>query len=225
MALKLTARQTEVFEFIKMKMAEKNGEAPAFKEIAEHFNFSTKAARNHVDALVKKNCLSHAIFTKRSIMIPDNQPKVIKNELIERVAHKPIIADSQRDILEIPIYRKIFETEPYLREDSVQGVLPVRYSDAQYVRDDCFAFPFDYKSMSAAGVLQSDIVIARKVEGLNNNETVLVNVRNMNTMRRVFFNGNQVILFAENKDYEPLWYDLKEIEVICKCIGVYRFNI
>lgn len=225
MAYKLTNRQKEVLDYIELQLSENKGKSPTFDQIAKHFGFTTRAARDHVDAIVKKGHLSRNTYARGSLSMPRDEPKVLQNDLINKVTHKPVIADAQRDILEVPIYRKVFETEPYLRDDNIQGVLPIRFSDAQYIRDECFAFPFDYKSMSAVGVLQGDIVIARKVSGLNNNEVVLVNVKNMNTMRRVFFNGNQVILFSDNHNFEPLWYDMNDITVICKCIGVYRFSI
>lgn len=224
MAKNLTTKQRQVLSFVEEKLAD--GCEITFNDIANHFNFSANAARNHIKALEGKGHVTYEAFKQRSIRLPPEPSTVTSSQYLKRVAHTKRMIDVKREIFEIPIYSKVLEKEPYLKDEQIEGVIPVRFSDVEYVKDECFAFPFDYASMmGSVGILKGDYVIARIVEGARDNDTVIVNFRGKNTMRRIYFNGNQVILFTDSQEYEPLWCNLSEIKVICKCIGVYRIKI
>ena len=86
---------------------------------------------------------------------------------------------------------------------SIQGFVPLRTGDIDFIKNECFAFPFNSESMSGSGILEGDTIIGRIVDIARDNDIVLVNAAGKNTLRRIFYNGNQIVLFSDNPGIDP----------------------
>ena len=73
----------------------------------------------------------------------------------------------------IPIYRRVSDKDPYLIDRYIQGFLPLKMSDIEFIKDECFAFPYNSESMSGSGILEEDYVIARIVDVARDNLTYI----------------------------------------------------
>lgn len=222
---KLTARQSEVLQFVKQTTEENNNQMPTFSCIAKHFDFTEKAARDHIDAIVKKGYLARSPFKKNSLGLPLNEPLIQRGILLEKLSFTTLMADVRRDIFEIPVYSKVSEKEPFLEENDVEGTVPVLLKDVEYIKNKCFAFRYTYTEMTSVGILENDVVICREIDMPADNDTILANVRGKNTLRRVFLNGDRIMLFSDIINKEPLWCGFSDVMFIGKCIGVYRLNV
>ena len=71
----LTARQSEILEYIRSEIAEKSV-APSTREIQRHFGFSSQtAAVQHIRALEAKGAIARHPGKARAIYIPGNTPQ------------------------------------------------------------------------------------------------------------------------------------------------------
>lgn len=220
MAAALTQRQKEVLKYIEVRA--KNGESPTFKEIADELKISQKAARDHVNAMVNKGYLNRTSYKSRSITLMPRDPEVRRSPQLQQLAYLPPVLEANRDIVEIPIYRRISPVEPYLKSKDLQGILPLPSTWVEYYTEDCFAFPFKYETMLGAGILPGDLIIARHVEQPRDGDIVMVNVKKKNVLRRMFFNGDRVILMAENPVLQPQTFSIHEVHVIAQYLGIWR---
>ncbi|MYB02054.1 hypothetical protein F4X90_20590 [Candidatus Poribacteria bacterium] len=220
---KLTARQREILQFIEANIDE--GDLPSFRCISEHFGFTQKAARDHTDTLVKKGYLARSTYKKHSLSLPLDTPQIQRGHLLEKLSFTPNISEARRDVFEIPVYNRISENDPYLLDKEVESTVPVLLKDVEYIKDKCFAFKYVFGEMTAVGIMENDIVICRDIDMPADNDTVLANVRGKNTLRRVFMNGDRLMLFSDILNKEPFWCMFSEVTFIGKCIGVHRMNV
>lgn len=219
--IKLTKRQKEILSFVDDWM--EKGDIPSFDDIAKHFGFTNNAARDHINALSEKGCLSLDLFRKRGIKEPAKDSKVMRNATVDRLAHKPTIAKTPRDLVEIPFYSTIENCHPYLVDKNISEVLAVSYDKVKFIVEECFAFECFTDSVSGIGIRERDTVIGLSVNVANSNDIVLVNVKGQNIFRQIFYCGTHVILFSDTAGVDPVQYPVGEVNIICKCIGVYRW--
>lgn len=110
--------------------------------------------------------------------------------------------------------------EPILAEENIEGF--------DYVPEDIscdFSLVCKGDSMINARVLDGDIVYIRQQPTVENGEIAAVLVDNEATLKRVYFNGDTIILQPENTTYQPIVYTgekLNEIKILGK--AVYFFS-
>ena len=64
----ITDRQAQILIFIE-NFIQENDYSPTLREIAEHFNMSTKGAFDHITALIKKGCIICQAGKSRTIRL------------------------------------------------------------------------------------------------------------------------------------------------------------
>ena len=80
---KLTSRQAEILEFIN-KCINEDKFVPSCQQIADHFGFTRKNARDHVYKLIEKGYVDQAMFKTRSIEL-SVKPRVYTNRLLSNM--------------------------------------------------------------------------------------------------------------------------------------------
>jgi len=223
MGPKLTNRQRQVLTYIESEM--EKGHVPTFEDIAKQFKFTSNAARSHVNTLAKKKCLSLHLFKQRGLESAVDPPKVMQSCVIDRIAHKPSIVETPRDLFEIPFYSKVLPIEPFLQDRYVTKVVALSFDKIKFIKEECFAFECFSGSISGAGILKGDIIIAQKVDIANSHDIVLANIQGQNIIRRIFYGGTHVILFANTHGVDPQYYPVGDVVIICKCLGIHRLDI
>ena len=157
----LTEKQRNILNFIEDFM-EINTMAPTVYEIAEHFNIKTSTVFAHLRSLQKKNYLTRS-SKARSITLTRPRSK----------SRRP------GGVCSIPVYEK----------DGIRGSKPLYYdfSGLKNIFDfrKLFAIKVPDGSMSAAGILDGDIAILKKIGGsqVHNGDIVLTEINGKPELR------------------------------------------
>lgn len=220
MAKNLTGRQREIFTYIQARI--KEGYPPTIREIGSHFGFSEQAAQDHLNAIEKKKYIGREDGKPRAISIlKEADPKLEISKWLEGQTAHLSLADVQRDIIEIPIFGRVAAGQPLLASQNIEGTLPIptRVVNGNY---ECFALRIIGSSMIGVGILEGDFVIVRKQESADAGDIVVALVDDEATVKRFYVDGNQIRLQPENPTMEPSLFDVKDVRILGKVIGLHR---
>jgi repressor LexA len=219
MAKTLTGRQREIFTYIQARI--KEGYPPTIREIGSQFGFSEKAAHDHLNALEKKKYISREDGKPRAISIlKEADPKLATSKWLEGQNANLALAEVQRDIIEIPIFGRVAAGELLLASQNIEGTLPM---PTRMLNDyECFALRIIGSSMIGVGILDGDFVIVRRQSNADPGDIVVALVEDEATVKRFFIDGDQVRLQPENPAIEPILFDVKDVMILGKVIGLHR---
>ncbi len=199
MAKGLTQRQREVFDFICDTMREEL-RPPTVREIAAHFGFrSPKAATDHLDALERKGYIRRRNRKSRNIEIRE-----------ELSPHG------------IPLVGRIAAGSPIVAIENLEGSIST--NDLFDVDKKNFALQVEGESMTGAGILPGDYVVVDSGATASNGDIAAVRVEDEATVKRIFREGDQVRLKAENPDFEDIILDKRspDVAIYGPVVGVIR---
>lgn len=195
MSRRLTTRQGQVLDYIRFCINQ-NGYPPTVREIGAEFNFSEKAAHDHLSALEKKEYIRRAPGKPRAISIPGRQIK------------------------EVPIVGRIAAGSPLLASENLEGSLPVPLR--MVANHDCFALRVIGSSMINAGIFEGDFVIVKQQADADPGDIVVALIENEATVKRFFIDGEQVRLEPESPNHEPRVVSTDNVLILGKVIGLHR---
>lgn len=205
MSKKLTARQEQIFNFIK-EFIELNGYPPTYREIGKEFDISsTFGVKRHIDALIKKGFLENESNSNRAISIIGHNNKELTNNSFE-----------------IPIIGRVAAGFPILAEENVEGTISIDNSLIKH-NSKAFALKVRGDSMIKAGILDEDIVIVNSQSNALNGEIIIALLGDEATCKRFQIKGNKYYLIPENDNYPiiPL-NNRNDFSIIGKVVGVFR---
>ena len=219
MAKLLTVRQREIFTYIQRRI--KGGYPPTIREIGSKFGFSEKAAHDHLNALEKKKYIGREEGKPRAISIlKEADPKLETSKWLEGQNANPALAEVQRDIVEIPIFGRVAAGKPLLASQNIEGTLPI---PARLVNNhECFALRIIGSSMVGAGILEGDFVIVKKQANADPGDIIVALVEDEATVKRFYIDGEQVRLQPENPTIEPTLFNVNDVMILGKVIGLHR---
>lgn len=219
MAKALTGRQREIFNYIQDCIAKDY--PPTIREIGTHFGFSEKAAHDHLNALEKKGFISREDGKPRAITIlKEASPKLATSKWLEGQNANPALVGVQRDVMEIPIFGRVAAGEPLLASQNIEGTLPM---PTRMVNNyECFALRIMGSSMIGVGILDGDFVIVRRQADADPGDIVVALVEEEATVKRFFIDGDQVRLQPENPAIEPGIFNVNDIMILGKVVGLHR---
>ena len=196
----LTARQQEILLLIKGFISE-TGMPPTRAEIAEKLGFrSANAAEDHLKALARKGAIEMIPGSSRGIRLPDSE----EDE-------------------GLPLIGKVAAGQPILAIENIDTRIPIQ--------GDFFAPPADYllrvegESMIEIGIMDGDLLAVCKTDTARNGEVVVARVDEEVTVKRFERKSSrEVILHAENAEFEPVEVDLKlqQFAIEGRAVGVIR---
>ncbi len=219
MAKLLTARQREIFNYIQSRI--KEGYPPTIREIGNQFGFSEKAAHDHLNALEKKKYIGREEGKPRAISIlKEADPKLATSKWLEGQNANPALAGIQRDIIEIPIFGRVAAGTPLLASQNIEGTLPI--PTRMVNNHECFALRIIGSSMVGAGILEGDFVVVRRQSNADPGDIVVALVDDEATVKRFFVDGEQVRLQPENPTVKPTVFDINDVMILGKVIGLHR---
>lgn len=195
----LTPKQKQILGFIE-KFIDENDYAPSYREIAEHFGFSSVATvAEHIENLKQKGYLSSGETGYRSLRPVEVEET---NGLFGGLAPlfgtiqagKPITAIQTTETLEIP------------RDMMTQGVFALK------VRGD---------SMEEDGILNGDYVVVEPCVSPKNGDIVVALLDKDNvTLKRFYREKDHIRLQPANKKYQPI--RVKKVFIQGRVRGVIR---
>ena len=219
MAKYLTARQREIFTYIQRRI--KEGYPPTIREIGSKFGFSEKAAHDHLNALEKKKYIGREEGKPRAISIlKEADPKLQTSKWLEGQNANPNLAETPRDIIEIPIFGRVAAGTPLLASQNIEGTLPI--PTRMVNNHECFALRLIGSSMIGAGILEGDFVIVRRQANADPGDIVVALVEDEATVKRFYIDGEEVRLQPENPAIEPVIFNVNDVMILGKVIGLHR---
>ncbi|MEC8444392.1 MAG: transcriptional repressor LexA [Pseudomonadota bacterium] len=195
---KLTARQQEVLNLIRSAI-EDTGYPPTRAEIAAELGFrSPNAAEEHLKALARKGAIEMMPGASRGIRIVGE------------------------DSPGLPIIGRVAAGEPILAQEHIEDYCEIPPSFFKPGAD--FLLEVHGDSMINIGIMDGDYIAVHKTESARNGEVVVARVGEDVTVKRYHKSRNQVTLFAENDQYDPIEVNLKEQEFAIEglYVGVVR---
>ena len=202
----LTARQTEILEFIR-GVIEETGRPPTRAEIARQLGFrSANAAEEHLRALQRKGAIELLPGTSRGIQLRTGRL------LTEEEAGLPLVG----------------------RVAAGQPILATEHIEARYRLDLALFNPRPHyllrvqgMSMRDAGILDGDLVAVCRQPEVRNGQIVVVRLEDEVTVKRYRQTGTTVTLSPQNPDYQPIKVDLQAEHLIIEgvVVGVIRNGI
>ena len=111
---------------------------------------------------------------------------------------------------QIPILGTVRGGEPIYAHQQTLGYEMVDVQETQ--NGEYFYLEVVGDSMKDDRILPGDILYVRKQNTLNNGEIGIVLVDDEATVKRVYFKNNQMILQPSNENYQPLVFDIKDLE-------------
>lgn len=192
----LTRRQKEVLDYLRIFIT-KHEYAPSYREVADHFQFSSVATvAEHIESLKQKGYLDNEENMARSIQLtPTWDERTFSIPLLGSIAAGlPIEAVRTSETIDIP------------RDMMGKHVFALR------VRGD---------SMEEDGILDGDYVIIEQTSQPKNGDIVVALVEGNNvTLKRFYRENDHIRLQPANGRYQPI--RTKRVVVQGKVRGVIR---
>ena len=204
MGNELTARQKEVFEFLK-DFLQKKGFPPTLREIAFHFGLrGPKSPQKTLSILERKGFIRKVPGGSRAI------------EIISFPQF------SLTHILSVPIVGKVKAGEPILAVENIEGYINLDRSLAS--SGDVFLLRVEGDSMVDAHIQDGDFALVKPQPNAGNGEIVVVLIEDEATIKRIFQKRDLIRLEPANPKMEPIVVKRgeKRITIVGKVIGIFR---
>ena len=197
----LTARQAEILDLIRFSISS-TGMPPTRAEIAKQLGFrSANAAEDHLKALAKKGYIEMLPGTSRGI------------KLLEEL---------QQEESGLPLIGKVAAGSPILAMEHVDRHVSV--DPAMFTPQADFLLKVEGESMRDIGILDGDLLAVHKTQTARDGQVVVARVEDDVTVKRLERNGSEVILHAENPEFNPIKVDLnyQDFAIEGLAVGVIR---
>ncbi len=206
MAKDLTARQREIFEFIK-GMIRTKGRPPSIREIGERFAIrSTNGVRAVLEALERKGFIRRDRYTSRGI-------ELLK-EADERV--------SSGRLREIFWVGRVAAGTPVWAEENIEGSFLI---DREFVPgEEVFSLKVQGDSMIDAGIFDGDYVLVKKQPDADPGDMVVAQIGDEATVKKFFPEKRRIRLEPANPNYGPIIVEKSTpgFSIAGKVIGLLR---
>jgi len=207
-AADLTARQTEIFEFIQ-SFIEDTGMPPTRAEMARELGFrSANAAEEHLRALKRKGVIELLPGTSRGIRLLETGRPPLTQLLTEEEG--------------LPLVGRVAAGQPILATEHIEA--RYRLDLALFSPRPHYLLRVHGMSMRDAGILDGDLVAVRREPEVRNGQIVVVRLEEEVTVKRYRQSGTMVTLLPQNPDFQPIKVDLKAEHMVIEgvVVGVIR---
>lgn len=159
---------------------------------------------------------AHAIANLFQVDIDDLTKKDMSQES-DQITIIPPGFDPLPRIVKVPLIGQIACGEPITAEENIEG-----YVDApENCRCD-FCLKCVGDSMIEAGISDGDLVYIRSQPQVENGEIAAVRIGDEATLKRVYVDGDSIMLIPANGHYQPKTYTgdaLSEVHIVGKAVG------
>jgi repressor LexA len=201
--MKLTARQRQVFEWVKAFIRE-HAMPPTVREIGRAFHIESSSVFDFLKTLERKNYLRRGDRGARSL-------------IVEGMRRRSRLGS---DIVEVAIVGRIPAGQPIEAIEHNCGTVAVK-RDLLRGRE-AYALQVEGQSMVKAGILDGDCVIVRKQDTADDGDIVVALIENEATLKRFYRDGNGVRLEPANSRMRPIHVQSGEFKIQGKVVGVQR---
>jgi len=217
MALKLTARQSQILDIIRLAI-QQTGRPPTRAEIAGQLGFrSANAAEDHLRALERKGYIHLSAATSRGIQLTgqalaeaaDTGPGASGR------ASATAPAGGQPDTLPgaptwiapsdsrlVPLVGRVAAGSPMLAAEHVEREIPLAPHLFEAAPD--YLLRVRGSSMRDAGILDGDLLAVRSTPQARHGQIVVARLGDDVTVKRLEHQGRRIRLLPENPDFQPI---------------------
>ena len=197
-ARRLTSRQRQILDWIR-SFIETRRMPPTRAEIAAGLGFSSpSSAEDHLQALAKKGALEIVPGAARGLRLKDipGVPAQGTLPLVGRVA-------AGSPILALENVEAHYSVDPELFAPRADYLLRVRGT-----------------SMQDVGILDGDLLAVHRVADARAGQIVVARIEDEVTVKRFKRRGREIVLSAENPEFEPIVIDPKQTAFAIEGIAV-----
>lgn len=188
----LTTKESAVFDLIRRSI--EKGVIPSVREIGAELGIkSTSSVHRYLTSLEEKGYIERGDGLNRSIRLPGSQ-----------VSH-------------IPVLGVVTAGQPILAVESVEEYIPVQPRGNS---KELFALRVRGESMIKAGILDGDLIIARRTPTAENGEIVVALIDDEATVKRFYKENGGFRLQPENDTMEPIYTD--HLMILGRVVGLQR---
>lgn len=198
---KLTKRQQELLDFLKLTQS-REGLMPSTREIQAHFGFASQtAAMSHLRALERKGVIVRLAGKARAVVFPED---------LER-----------EEVVDIPIYGSIVAGMAETVEEDKEGCISIDVASLGIPRNArTFALKVRGESMIDAHICDGDTVIMEFREP-RHLDIVAALIDDETTLKRFIMEKGRPYLKAENENFPDL-IPARELVVQGVLVGLLR---
>lgn len=193
----LTEKQFEIAEFIR-GYVNHYGFSPSYREIQNHFGFaSLSSVSDHVRALKRKGVLSFQKYSARSVTLEGNSREC------------PVsLIGLLKDGLELELFAQC-QSLPFPRQ-----MIPHPQNS--------YALKVITSSLHEELIDNGDLLIIETRSEAENGETAFLTVGGMNLVKKIFFEGDDIMLKSRFDGVDPILVRSSLIEVRGIVVAVIR---
>lgn len=217
MALKLTARQSQILDIIRLAI-QQTGRPPTRAEIARQLGFrSANAAEDHLRALERKGYIHLSAATSRGIQLTgqalaataDASPEFPGRATTAVPAGVPRAAlpgapawIASSDTRLVPLVGRVAAGSPVLAAEHVEREIPLAPHLFEAAPD--YLLRVRGSSMRDAGILDGDLLAVRSTPQARHGQIVVARLGDDVTVKRLDHQGRRIRLLPENPDFQPI---------------------
>ena len=201
---KISAKQTEILEYIKDCILKK-GYPPAVREIGAAVKLkSTSSVHSHLESLEKNGYIRRDPTKPRAIEIIDDRFNLNRRELVN-----------------VPIVGTVTAGEPILAVENITGYFPIL---PEFVNNkQAFMLKVSGESMIEAGIYDGDYILVEESPTASNGDIIVALLDDSVTVKRFFKEKDSVRLHPENESMEDIIVPAgSPFSVTGTVIGLYR---
>ncbi len=201
---KITAKQTEVLEFIKQEILKK-GYPPTVRDICEAVNLkSTSSVHAHLESLEKNGYIRRDPTKPRAIEILDDD-----------------FALTRREVVNVPLVGRVAAGEPILAQQNIENYFPMPVE--MMPNAEVFMLKVKGESMINVGIYEGDMILVQKQPTARNGEIVVALVEDSATVKTFYKEKDYIRLQPENDNMDPII--VNDCEILGKVIGLLRMGL
>ena len=195
----LTDKQQKILDYIKEEILKK-GYPPTVREIGTAVGLkSTSSVQGNLDALEKAGYITRDPGLKRNIHLNVGLPETKTTQ--------------------VPLLGTVTAGQPILAVEDIEEYIPfkARSGDAK----DLFALRVKGESMINAGILDGDVIVAKRVSTAYNGEIVVALIEDEATVKTFYKENDEFRLQPENDYMEPIICD--EVAILGRVVASMRY--
>jgi len=200
----LTKRQKEILRFISEHI-ESVGFPPTRNELSKHFGFrSPNAAESHLRALQRKGVIRIKAGRSRGITLTPLSGSSLPAPATARTP--------------LPLVGRVAAGSPVLAQENIED--SYRIDPALFSPHPHYLLRVEGDSMHDAGILDGDLLAVHRTPEAQNGQIVVARLDDEVTVKRFKRDGYQVSLLPENREFQPIWIDLRTQDLVIEGLGV-----
>lgn len=239
----ISSIQQQIWEFIRRNV-ESKGFPPTLRELGDAFGIaSTNGIRYHLRVLTEFGYIEHQKGSRRGLRLlnPDGSSPFQRN--VSDETNPQDLEDLPDNVVPfperrppeglshwwkpLPIIGRVAAGSPILAEENKEdeiGVDQALFGGGPNV--DLFGLRVNGDSMIEVGIFDGDLAVVRKQRTARPNEIVVATVNDEATVKRYLPGQDQIVLKAENKDYDPIIVTPEDrFRVVGVVVGIIRRRI